>query len=104
MHARDLILWLQNEFPELAMRAIRNGNGTEFMNTYFETFCTSLGLEHQFSSRYVPRHNCVVEHKNAPLVETARMMLNKHMTSSSIGSKLSTQLAMCQTTLFFELS
>jgi hypothetical protein len=27
-HARDLILWLQNEFPKNAMRAIRSNNGT----------------------------------------------------------------------------
>jgi transposase InsO family protein len=54
-HAQDLILRLQNEFPKNAMRAIRSDNGTEFKNTHFETFCASLGLEHQFSSPYVPR-------------------------------------------------
>ena len=27
-HARDLILWLQNEFPKNAMRAIHSNNGT----------------------------------------------------------------------------
>ena len=53
-HARDLILWLQNEFPKNAMRAIHSDNGTEFKNTHFETFCASLGLEHQFLSPYVP--------------------------------------------------
>jgi hypothetical protein len=45
-HARGLILWLQNEFPKNAMRAIRSDNGTEFKNTHFETFYASLGLEH----------------------------------------------------------
>jgi transposase InsO family protein len=54
LHARDLILRLQNEFPKNAMRAIRSDNGTEFKNTHFKTFCASLGLEHQFSSPYVP--------------------------------------------------
>ena len=53
-HARNLILRLQNEFPKNAMRVIRNDNGTKFKNTHFETFCTSLGLEHQFSSPYGP--------------------------------------------------
>jgi transposase InsO family protein len=52
-HARDLILKLQNEFPKNAMRAIHSDNGIEFKNTNFETFCASLGLEHQFSSLYV---------------------------------------------------
>jgi transposase InsO family protein len=54
-HAQDLILRLQNEFPKNAMRVIHSDNGTEFKNTYFETFCASLGLEHQFSSPYVPQ-------------------------------------------------
>jgi len=45
-HARDLILWLENEFPKNAMRAIDSDNSTEFKNTHFETFCASLGLEH----------------------------------------------------------
>jgi transposase InsO family protein len=54
-HAQDLILWLQNEFPKNAMRVIRSNNGLVFKNTHFETFCTSLGLEHPFSSPYVPQ-------------------------------------------------
>ena len=79
-HARDLILWLQNEFPKNAMRAIRSDNGSEFKNIHFETFCASLGLEHQFSSPYVPKQNGVVEHKNRTLVEMARMILDEHRT------------------------
>jgi transposase InsO family protein len=53
-HAQNLILQLQNEFPKNAIRAIRSDNGTEFNNTHFKTFCASLGLEHQFSTPYVP--------------------------------------------------
>jgi hypothetical protein len=53
-HARDLILWLQNEFPKNAMRAIHSDNDTEFKNTHLETFYASLGSEHQFFSPYVP--------------------------------------------------
>jgi transposase InsO family protein len=45
-HARDLILWLQNEFPKNAMRAIHSDNSTKFKNTQFATFCASLGPEH----------------------------------------------------------
>ena len=79
-HARDLILRLQNEFPKNAMRAIRSDNGTEFKNTQFATFCASLGLEHQFSSPYVPQQNGIVERKNRTLVEMARTMLDEHRT------------------------
>jgi transposase InsO family protein len=79
-HARDLILRLQNEFPKNAMRAICSDNGTEFKNTQFATFCASLGLEHQFSSPYVPQQNGIVECKNRTLVEMARTMLDEHRT------------------------
>ena len=79
-HAHDFILWLQNEFPKNAMRVIRSDNGTKFKNTHFKTFCASLGLEHQFSSPYVPQQNGVVECKNQTLVEMARMMLDEHRT------------------------
>ena len=77
---RDLILRLKNERPNGAMRAIRSDNGTEFKNARFEAFCHDLGLEHQFSSPYVPPQNGVVERKNRTLVEMARTMLDKHRT------------------------
>ena len=79
-HARDLILRLQTELPKNAIRAIRSDNGTEFKNSQFDTFCASLGLEHQFSSPYVPQQNGVVERKNRTLVEMARTMLDEHRT------------------------
>jgi transposase InsO family protein len=62
------------------MRAIRSDNGTEFKNSQFDNFCSSLGLEHQFSSPYVPQQNSVVERKNRTLVEIARTMLDEHRT------------------------
>jgi transposase InsO family protein len=79
-HAWDLILQLQNEVPKNAMRLIRSDNGIEFKNTHFETFCASLGLEHQFPSPYVPQQNSIVERKNQTLVEMARTMLDEHRT------------------------
>jgi transposase InsO family protein len=43
IHARDLILSLQNEFPENAMRAIHSDNGIEFNNIHFETSLCLFG-------------------------------------------------------------
>ena len=77
---RDLILRLKNERHGNAIRAIRNDNGTEFRNSHFETFCCDLGLEHQFSTPYVPPQNGVVERKNQTLCEMARTMLDEHKT------------------------
>jgi transposase InsO family protein len=86
-HARDLILRLQNEFPKNAMRAIRSDNDTEFKKTHFKTFCASLGLEHQFSSPYVPQQNGIVERKNQTLVEMGRTMLDEHRTPRRYWAK-----------------
>jgi transposase InsO family protein len=47
---RDLILRLKNERNGDVVRAIRSDNGSEFINSRFKTFCSDLGLEHQFSS------------------------------------------------------
>ena len=76
---RDLALRLQNELPH-AMRAIRSDNGSEFKNAIFDDFCRGLGLDHQYSSPYVPPQNGVVERKNRTLVEMARTMLDEHRT------------------------
>ena len=76
---RDLALRLQNELPH-AMRAIRSDNGSEFKNARFDDFCRGLGLDHQYSSSYVPPQNGEVERKNRTLVEMARMMLDEHRT------------------------
>ena len=78
--ARDLILRLKSENPKSIMHAIRSDNGTEFKNSHFEAFCSSLGLEHQFSSPYSSQQNGVVECKKWTLVEVARTMLDKHRT------------------------
>ncbi|WVZ81126.1 hypothetical protein U9M48_028542 [Paspalum notatum var. saurae] len=79
MESKDEAFELRNESGH-AMRALRSDNGSEFKNDRFKTFCHSQGLEHQFSSPYVPQQNGVVERKNRTLVEMARMMLDVHRT------------------------
>jgi transposase InsO family protein len=51
---RDLVLRLKNEMHIDSIRAIRSDNGSKFRNSHFKTFCHDLGLEHQFSSSYMP--------------------------------------------------
>ena len=84
---RDLILRLRTELPQDAIRAIRSDNGTEFWNAQFDSFCSSLGLERQYSSPYVPQQNGVVERKNRTLVEMARTMLDEHRTPWKYGAE-----------------
>jgi transposase InsO family protein len=77
---QDLVLRLRNERHGDAIRAIHGDNGLEFRNSCFETYCHDLGLEHQFSSPYIPPQNGVVERKNRTLCEMARMMLDEYRT------------------------
>ena len=76
----DLVLKLKNELSNNTVRAIRSDNGTEFKNARMKAFCSEQGLDHQFSSPYVPPQNGVVERKNRTLVEMARTMLDEHKT------------------------
>jgi transposase InsO family protein len=66
---RDLIVRLKNERHGNAIRAIRSDNGSEFKNSRFDAFCHDLGLEHQYSTPYVPPQNGVVERKNRTVCE-----------------------------------
>jgi transposase InsO family protein len=77
---RDLIVRLKNERHGNAIRAICSDNGSEFKNSRFDAFCHDLGLEHQYSTPFVPPQNGVVERKNRTLCEMARMMLDEHRT------------------------
>jgi transposase InsO family protein len=43
---RDLILRLKNERHGDVVQAIRSDSGTKFKNSWFETICRDLGLEH----------------------------------------------------------
>ena len=47
------------------MRAIRSDNGSEFKIARFDDFCRGFGLDHQYSSPYVPPQNGVVERKKS---------------------------------------
>jgi transposase InsO family protein len=77
---RDLIVTLKNERHGNAIRAIRGDNGLEFKNSHFDAFCRDLGLEHQYSTPFVPPKNGVVERKNRTLCEMARMSKTKSCT------------------------
>jgi transposase InsO family protein len=77
---RDLVFRLRNERHGDEIRAIRSDNSSEFRNSRFKTFCHDLGLEHQFSSPYMPPQNGVVERNNRTLCDMTRTMLDDHRT------------------------
>ena len=57
------------------IRIIRTDRGTEFTNSVFTTYLTSVGITLQHSAARTPEQNGVVERRNRTLVEAARTML-----------------------------
>ena len=55
---------------------IRSDHGKEFENSKFDEFCSSEGINHEFSSPITPQQNGVVERKNRTIQESARAMIH----------------------------
>jgi transposase InsO family protein len=71
---------VHNEF-EIKIKKIRSDNGSEFKNTRIGDLCDDFGIGHQFSAKYNPPSNGVVERKNRTLLDMARTMLNEYNVS-----------------------
>jgi transposase InsO family protein len=59
-HFQSLTLRLNNEHLN-CLKVIRNDNGIEFSNDYFDQFCLEHGVDRQFFTPRVPQQNGVVE-------------------------------------------
>jgi transposase InsO family protein len=65
----------KNEF-DFKVKKIRSDNGSEFKNSRIEDYCDAKGIKHDFSVKYTPQQNGVVERKNQALIDVARSMLS----------------------------
>ena len=69
---------IQNK-KDLKIKYLRSDHDEgEFQNEDFESFCEINGINHNFSTLRTPQQNGVVERKNRPLKELARIMLNEN--------------------------
>jgi transposase InsO family protein len=76
----------QNEF-ETTIKKVRSDNGSEFKNTRIDEFCDEHGIQHQFSAKYTPQSNGIVERKNRTLIDMARSMLSEYNVSHSFWAE-----------------
>jgi transposase InsO family protein len=67
----------KNNF-DLKIKKIRSDNGSEFKNSKIEDYCDEKGVKHEFSVKYTPPQNGVVERKNQTLIDMARSMLSEY--------------------------
>ena len=64
-----------NEF-DTTIKKVRSDNGSEFKNTRIDELCDEFEIKHQFSPKYTPQSNGLVETKNRTLIDMARSMLS----------------------------
>jgi transposase InsO family protein len=79
---KKFIKRVQNEF-KTKIKKVRSDNGSEFRNTRVDELCDELRIKHQFSTKYTPQSNGLVERKNRTLIDMARSMLNEYNVSHS---------------------
>ena len=89
---KSCVKGIHNVF-ETTIKRVRSGNGSEFKNTRIDELCDEFGIRYQFSAKYTPQSNGLVERKNRTLIDMARSMLSEYNVSQYFGPKLSTWLA-----------
>ena len=57
---KSFIKDIYNEF-ETAINRVRSDNGSEFKNTKIDELCDEFRIRHQFSAKYTPQSNGLVE-------------------------------------------
>ena len=72
---KSFIKGIHNEF-ETTIKRVRSDNDSEFKNTRIDKLCDEFRIRHQFSAKYTPQSNDLVERKNRTLIDMARSMLS----------------------------
>ena len=65
-------------------RKVRSDNGSEFKNTRVDDLCDEFRIRHQFSVKYTPQSNGLVERKKKTLIDMARLILSEYNVSHSV--------------------
>jgi transposase InsO family protein len=83
---KTFIKRIHNEF-EITIKKVRSDNGSEFKNTKINELCDEFGIRHQFSAKYTPQSNDLVERKNRTLIDMTRSMLSEYNMSYLFWAK-----------------
>jgi transposase InsO family protein len=90
---------IHNEF-ETTIKRVRSDNGSEFKNTRIDMLCDEFGIRHQFSAKYTPQSNGLVERKNRILIDMARSMLSEYNVSQSFWAEAINMAYYCSNCLY----
>jgi transposase InsO family protein len=83
---KSFVKGIHNEF-ETTIKRVRSDNVSEFKNTRIDELCDEFGIRHQFSVKYTPQSNGIVERKNRTLIDMARSMLSEYNVSQSFWAE-----------------
>ena len=83
---KTFIKRIHNEF-KTAINKVRSDNENEFKNTRVDDLCDGFEIRHQFSTKYTPQSNGLVERKNRTLIDMARSMLSEYNVSHSFWAE-----------------
>jgi transposase InsO family protein len=89
----------QNKF-ETIIKKVRSGNGSEFKNTRIDDLCDEFRIRLQFSAKYTPQSNGIVERKNRILIDMARSMLSEYNVSHSFWAEAINMAWYCSNRLY----
>ena len=79
---KSFIKRVENKF-ETKIKKVKSDNESEFKNIRVEELCDELGIGHQFSPKYTPQYNGIVERKNRTLIYMARSILYEYNMSQN---------------------
>ena len=86
---------------ETTIKKVRSDNGSEFKNTRIDELCDEFGIKHQFSAKYTPQLNSLVERKNRMLIDMARSMLSEYNVSDSFWVEAIKTTCYCSNRLYY---
>jgi transposase InsO family protein len=96
---KTFIKRIHNEF-ETTIKKVRSDNGSKFKNTRIEDLCDEFRIRHQFSAKYTPQSNGLVERKNRTLIYMARSMLSEYNMSHSFWVEAINTACYCSNRLY----
>jgi transposase InsO family protein len=92
---KSFAILAQNQF-DFDIKKVRSYDGSEFKNARIDEYCDDKGIKHEFSSKYTPEQNGIVERKNRTLIDMARSMLAEYNVPDSYWAKPLIPLVMHQ--------
>jgi transposase InsO family protein len=79
---------------------VRSDNGSEFKNTRIDELYDEFRIRHQFSAKYTPQSNGLIERKNRKHIDMARSMLSEYNVSQSFWDKAINMACYCSNRLY----